>query len=294
MKISIVTINYNGAHKTLILLESLKAQTSKDFDLIIVDNASAPDDFIKIEDWVGQNLPTAKLIKNSLNLGFSGGCNTGIKKAIQDGVDWVILLNNDTFVESDFIERLRLQLLDEVALIGLAIKEDDGNIAHGGYISWLKPTLAHGHGEISTRPGQNGSIRYAIGGGMAIHRSTIEKIGYFDENYFLYFEDADYSLRAQKVKMSITFLSEPVVQHTVSASTKLLGTPKLLRYHYRNALYFNRKHGPWWVQLLLWPWSWLVILKQSVKIIIGHNRGESKAILRGVLDFYAGKMGYIK
>ena len=65
----------------------------------------------------------------------------------------------------------------------------------------------------------------------------------------------------------------------------------LLRYHYRNALYFNFKNGPWYIKLLTQPWSWLIALKQIIKIVIGKNKEQSLAILKGVGDWYAGRMG---
>ena len=135
--------------------------------------------------------------------------------------------------------------------------------------------------------------RYAIGGGMCICDSVFKKIGYLDENYFLYFEDADFSLKAQKFGITFYFPDKPVIHHSVSASTKKLGSPMLLRYHYRNALYFNLKNGPWYIKLLVWPWSWLNFSKQIFKIIIKRESEASKAILLGIIDFYLGRFGKI-
>ncbi|KKR35929.1 MAG: Glycosyl transferase family 2 [Candidatus Yanofskybacteria bacterium GW2011_GWE1_40_10] len=114
-----------------------------------------------------------------------------------------------------------------------------------------------------------------------------------DEDYFLYFEDADLSLTAAQAGFSIGIAEGVSINHKVSASTKKLGSPLLLRYHYRNALYFNRKFGPWWVQILLWPWSIWIIKKQIIKLIFGIEKERSQAILNGVFDFYKDKMGKI-
>ena len=291
MKLYVFTINYNGAIKTTNLLKSLKDQDDQDFHPVVVDNNSNKLDMDQIEDWIKSNYPSVLLIKNKENLGFTGGCNTGIKKAISNEADWIVLLNNDTAVESNFISKLKPQL-DNQGIIALPLDEGNGHIAMGGRLAWLKPTLSHGHGIINTE--NNGNLRYAIGGGMAIHSSVIEKVGYWDESYFLYFEDADFSLRAIKRDVPIKFLGEPIVHHTGSASTKLLGGPMLLRYHYRNALYFNFKNGPLWIMILVWPWSWMIILKQAIKIILRYKVSESDSILMGVLDFYSKRMGKIK
>ena len=128
---------------------------------------------------------------------------------------------------------------------------------------------------------------------MLVHKDVFEKIGLLDEKYFLYFEDADFSYRAQKSGFKFKILDGIKVSHQPSTTTKKLGAPVLLRYHYRNALYFNLKNGPWYTKLLVWPWSWFVILKELFKIGIGEKEPESRAILKGVFDFYKNKFGKI-
>ena len=126
---------------------------------------------------------------------------------------------------------------------------------------------------------------------MAIHKDVFEKIGLLDEKYFLYFEDADFSIRARKAGLDVSVAENLSVHHNVSSSAKKLGSPLLLQYHYRNALYFNLKNGPWYIKLLVWPWSWVVIIKQMSKLVINRNKKESEVILAGVIDFYKNKMG---
>ena len=303
MKLTIVTINYNSSENTISLLESLRNQRDKDFDVIVVDNASDKDEFDRLNIYYAIDFTPTKnilrkniLIKNKDNLGFSGGNNVGIKKALENGSDWVFLLNNDTMPERHLIERLRPILELSVdseeepkeGIIGLAL--DEGNqTAFAGRIEWLKPTLEHIHKQTNI----NSSPAYAIGGAMLIHKSVFDKIGFLDENYFLYFEDADFRQKAKRAGVPRYFLPKIIIPHSVSASAKKLGSPLILRYHYRNALYFNLKNGPFPVRILARPWSWLIMIKQIIKIIVGKNREESVAILRGVIDWYTGKMGKI-
>lgn len=288
MKLSIITINYNGSENTIKLLESLKNQADKDFDVIVVDNNSS--DVNKLMDY--ETLETNIIyIKSGRNLGYSGGNNVGIKKALENGADWVLLLNNDTWVESGFVEHLKANLEGREGIVGLALDEGE-RTAFAGKIEWLKPTLIH---LPTSQVGNAKSVDklYAIGGAMLIHKSVFDKIGFLDESYFLYFEDADFCQRARGAGIPISFTPDIKISHSVSASTKKLGSPMLLRYHYRNALYFNLKNGPWYIKLLVWPWSWWVVLKQIIKISVGNNRELSLAILKGVEDWYAGRMGKI-
>src|SRR3989344_336757 len=322
MKISIVTLNYNGSKETLELLKTLKDQThsassgqaDKDFEIIIIDNASEEADFTNLQTGIDQLIhsfplttsqvvyPQVKVIKNTDNLGFSGGNNVGIRVAIgwnndsdpvkspqrgDNGASWVVLLNNDTWVENDFIERLRTILKVKKSIVAVPLIEGD-RTAYYGQIQWLKPTLIH----ITTSQVVYPQV-YAIGGAMAIHKDVFEKIGLLDEKYFLYFEDADFCIRARCVNIPLTIAENIIIYHNPSSTTKKLGSPFLLRYHYRNALYFNWKNGPWYIKLLVWPWSWIVILKQIFKVMTHHNREWSVAILKGVFEFYKNKMGRI-
>src|SRR3989344_5469581 len=135
MKISIVTLNYNGSKETLELLKSLKDQTLRPgsgqadpgFEIIVVDNASEEADFTNLKE-----IP--QIIRNSANLGFSGGNNVGIRAALgwnndsdpaksprgdDNGASWVVLLNNDTWVERDFMERLKAILGAKDGVVGI-------------------------------------------------------------------------------------------------------------------------------------------------------------------------------
>lgn len=287
-KISIVTINYNASKETIDFLSSLKEQTDKVFDIILVDNGSHKTDLDELNLWLEKTyIPGLNVLKNGENSGFSGGCNIGIKKALENGSEWVVLLNNDTLPGNSFVVDLRAILKDREGLVGIPMDEGS-KVAFCGKIGWLKSTLSHIH-EVPKKL----SRYYIIGGGVAIHKSVFDKVGFLDENYFLYFEDADFSIRTAKARLPISIAKEIKVRHLVSVSTKKIGSPLLFRYHYRNALYFNHKLGPWWIKILLWPWSWQIILKQSFKILIRKDSEYSRSILSGVLDFYKNRMGKI-
>ncbi|MBI2064679.1 MAG: glycosyltransferase family 2 protein [Candidatus Yanofskybacteria bacterium] len=277
---------------TINLLNSLADQTDKDFQIIVVDNASVEEDFSAL----GGSAPGGNnilLIRNEKNLGFSGGNNIGIKKALENGSNWVVLINNDTVVESSFIGALKAKLGGLEGIVGIPLAED-GYTAYYGLIEWLKPTLRHGYNPLYSEYLRRNRSYYSIGAAMAIHENVFDEIGLLDEKYFLYFEDADFSLRAGRASVPINFIDEPKVQHKeVSKTNRKLGNPLLLRYHYRNALYFNQKNGPWYIKILVWPWSFWIIKKQIFKIIFFYRRDESLAILSGVFDFYKNKMGKI-
>lgn len=291
MRISIVTLNFNGSEDTIKLLKSLEEQTDKDFQIIVVDNASEEADFTNLQSTItASNIANLKLLRNSENFGFSGGSNVGTIQALKNGSDWVVFLNNDTWVERDFVERLIGVLAGKKGVVGIPLIEGD-RVAYCGGVRWLKP---HGHHIYDTEDARWENNKYAIGGAMAVHKNVFDKTGFLDEKYFLYFEDADFSIRVRKAGFDISIGENLNVHHHVSSSTKKLGSPLLLRYHYRNALYFNLKNGPWYIKLAVWPWSWFIIIKQLVKLVLKINTVQSKAISNGVVDFYLHRFGKIK
>ncbi len=295
--LSIVTINYNGSESTIKLLKSLQNQADQDFQIIVVDNASEEADFNNLQTHIWKLNFHISTIRNKENLGFSGGNNVGIREALENGAlreasgqaEWVLLLNNDTWVESDFIASIRPVLRQKQGILGLPMDEGK-RVSYCGKIRWLKPV---GYHIYDYSQAQKDEDKHIIGGGMLIHKDVFEKIGFLDEKYFLYFEDVDYSVRARKAGIPLEILEKPLIHHATSSTTKKLGRPLLMRYHYRNALYFNFKNGPWYIKLLVWPWSGVILLKQAVKVMIYHNREQSLAILNGALDFYKNKMGKI-
>lgn len=287
MKLTLITLNYNGAESTIRLLESLEKQIDKDFSVIVADNGSS--DVQQLRDYAG--LPI-HLLENGANLGFAGGNNTALRYAFKTGSDWTFLINNDTWVESDFIALLKAGLASKSGLAGIPIAEEGGDIAYSGKISWLKtPTRRDFH---VYKPNAHIKERYVIGAGMAISRQAFEKLGPLDEDYFLYFEDIDYSYAAQQAGIPISYLLKPIIHHQLSTTTKKeLGGPLIHRYHYRNALYFNFKNGPLIIKIAAIPWSILIAVHQIYKILTGNNPKLSRAILAGIIDFYQERMGRI-
>ncbi len=292
-RISLITVNYNGAEQTIRLLTSLKNQNSAslDWQIIVVDNASRNDDYQKLQTFIKENTPGTILVRSDVNKGFSGGNNLGIKAARKFNPDWFVFVNNDAWAKTDFVKALTNFLSNSEGIVAIPLKEGNRTIL-AGEIRWLSPTLRH----IDNMDELDNYI-YAIGAGVAIHKDVLDKIGNWDERYFLYFEDADLSWRAFQhgFKITVATLTESqLLHHESSTSTKMLGSPLLLRYHYRNAHLFNGLHAPMPIRIFLPFWSLFIILKQFIKLMITpEKRPQSKAIIAGIRDFYRGKFGYI-
>lgn len=291
MRLAIITVNFNNAERTIALLESLKNQLVHDVRVYVVDNASESEDKNKLAAFVTESQSSdISFIASAENNGFSAGNNLAIKQAVADGAEWIALINNDTVVKEDFVTEL-LEKLSKIPPSVASIPLKEGNrVAYAGLVKWLTITLPHVYSLPEAR--RRSENIYAIGGGVAFHRSVVEKIGLWDERYFLYFEDADFSMRARKAGIQIIPLDGPIIEHAGSASTKKLGDPLLLRYHARNSLLFNADHSSGWIRFLLPIGIWFGIIKQTVKRMWAgrskdhQNTAEAiSAVLGGIHDF---------
>ncbi len=294
--IVIVILQYNNSRDTIRCLESVKELNWQNFKAVVVDNASEIQHlnnirlFVESQEKMGER--RFKLISSKSNLGYAGGNNLGIKYALENGADYVFILNPDTTVKSNLLAKLAetAKKNPKAGIIGMAINEGNKMI-YCGEIKWLKSEFSHKDIKPKTRNLKPGF--YVPGAAMLVKREVFEKIEMFDERYFLYFEDADFCVRARKAGFKLTVAPDAIVHHNPSSSTSKLGAALLLRYHYRNAHLFNMKNAPLKVKVLLPFWSIWIIMKQAVKILLGRNTQVSKAILSGVVDFYWGRFGKI-
>ena len=289
----IIVLQYNNSQDTLRCLESVKELDYPNYRIVVVDNASGEAELNNIRDCTKSQYDI-RLIENKENLGYAGGNNIGIKHALENGADYVFVLNNDTTVEPDALKKLiaAAEADSKIGIVGPTLTEDSPpGKTYFGEISWLKTELTHSYSYPRTPLGKR---QYIIGAGMLIKRELLEKIEGFDEIYFLYFEDADFSIRAQIAGYKLKVVPEAVISHKVSTSTKHLGSPLILRYHMRNALIFNSLNAPWTIKPFLIFWAGYIVLKNLVKMFIMPSKiASADAIIEGVLDFYKNRFGKI-
>lgn len=292
----IIIPQYGNSQDTIRCLNSVKELDYPNFHTVVVDNASNPNDLNNTEKYINSQWPkdySLKLIANKQNLGYAGGNNVGIKYALSEKADYVFILNNDATVEPDTLDKLvsAAEADAKVGAVGPAIQEPDHTVYYGK-INWLKSELQHSH----TPPAKTylEPKDYLIGAGLLIKRKLLENIEGFDEIYFLYFEDADFSTRAQQAGYKLKVVPEATIHHQVAASTKHLGSPLILRYHMRNALIFNSLNAPWTIKPFIIFWAGYVVLKNMLKMFIWPAKEEAaNAIIDGVLDFYKNNFGKI-
>jgi len=237
-KVGIVILNYNGAKDTIECLESIYKNTNyKRSQVILVDNASKGNDIRLIEKWKKETGYDFIFIRNPENLGFAGGVNVGIKKALEEGADYIWLLNNDTVVEKDTLKNLLLAF-DQPYNIGMVSSK---------IYSYFDRSKVQFNGKKSCYIGSPDKdddkpafMDLAPVCSVLISKEVFEKIGFFNEDYFLYFEDNDFCKRLKDAGFQLLYYPFSKVYHKGGASIgSWLKSPISAYYATRNLLYFG-------------------------------------------------------
>lgn len=247
-KVSIILVNYNGYKDTMDCINSLRAITYRNYEVIVIDNASKDQSVAILNDFLQDG---EILISSKENGGFSAGNNIGIKYALEHDADYCLLLNNDTVVEADFLDRL-VEGYEFSIKCGLTI----GKILYES----MRDTIWYAGGSLSKRTArvehwdyQNKDtnmnthmqkVTFATGCCMCLSRKTVEAVGLMDESYFLYEEDADYCKRINDAGFDMVYVPLARIYHKVSASTGKTSKAAQI-YSLRNRYLFVRKryHG---------------------------------------------------
>jgi GT2 family glycosyltransferase len=242
-KVSIIVLNWNGLDDTIECLESLKKITYQNYEVLVVDNGSEGKEVEVLRTKFGNYI---QLIENDKNYGFCEGNNIGIRYALKNEVDYILLLNNDTIVAPDFLSEL-VKVVQSDPKIGLAgpkiyyYREPNKIWFAGGKISLFSKSSVQGFNLIDK--GQFDKVDYVdfvSGSCMLIKRSVLEAVGLLDPIYFFSMEDVDICLRATKAGYQIVFVPSSMIWHKVFVSG--IRNPNIMYYSSRNAIIFARKH----------------------------------------------------
>ncbi|MBI4132468.1 glycosyltransferase family 2 protein, partial [Candidatus Parcubacteria bacterium] len=246
-RVTILILNWNGGPDTVTCLDSLKELRYPNFHVIVLDNASSDNSWELFAKYPKPNYPL-EFIQTGSNLGFGGGNNVGLRKALAEGTDYVWLLNNDSAVTPEALHAL-IAAAESNPTIGIAgplalTMETPARVWFaGGTFNWLKTRGTHRcYGELADdrrahAPADSAPIDvdYVTGGIMLIKRAVFDDIGLLPGDYFLYYEDADFNTRAAKQSWRRILVPQAVVYHKGSASAKA-GSPNYQYYHLRNGL----------------------------------------------------------
>jgi GT2 family glycosyltransferase len=294
-KVFVIILNWNRIGDTIDCLKSVKNSNTEGFDLkiLIVDNASTDDSLEKLKE-----IRDIELISNKINLGFAGGNNVGIKHALKNGADYVIVLNNDTVLEKNSLSILVKTASDNPKAGAISPKIyfekgyefcknkydeiDKGKVIWyaGGVIDW-KNVYGSGRGVDGVDSGlfnRNTDTDFATGTCMLLTKQALEKTGSFDEKYFMYYEDTDISQRLIKMGFRVLYAHDANIWHKVAQSSGI-GSNLNDYFITRNRMLFGLKFAPFRAKTAL--------AKESLKLLLTGRKWQKI----GIRDFYLGRFG---
>jgi len=285
----IIILTWNHWELTFRCLSSVLRITYPNYQVVIVDNGSRDGTV----DFIREKFPMIKIIANSCNLGFAAGCNVGIQYAASKGADYVLLLNNDTLVAPDFLDKMiaHAQVLPKAGILAPKIVYADGSGRlwfAGGHCHPL--TLDVVSLGLSTSNNEPQPVDYVFGTAMLIRKNVLEEIGLFDELFFMYYEDMDFCLRARKAGYKIYYVPAAVVYHHVAASTAMF-LPARYYHKARSSVLFFRKHVSGARYLIIVPYRLGSAMHTLIRLIRQQQVNAAKAYLQGLKDGLKGKGG---
>lgn len=239
MRIAIVILHYGNLQTTQHCIQSIYKNEKEKFSLIVVNNMPT---VYQPKDFSSHPL---KVINTGKNLGFAKGVNVGIQHALKNGAEYVLLLNNDTSVSQPVLRKLEESLI-QIKSAGIAApvlqfrKGEKVMYDMGGEVTMLSGRTSHTEVEkiISTKISKPS---YVSGCCMLIKKEVFEKVGLFDEQFFLYYEDVDFCLRSRNAGFVCVVNPAVVIEHALSKAAGKVSY--LATYHQiRSAILFGRKY----------------------------------------------------
>jgi GT2 family glycosyltransferase len=292
-RVAVVILHWGAPAITVRCLESLGAAAwPGPTTVFVVDNTTALDEAVAAR---AAPLPV-RVLRPPRNLGFAGGCTLGMSAALEQGADFVLLLNNDAVADPDFAGPL-VRAASRHADVGLLSPQ----IVHlnrpreawyqGGTFSPWAGIPRQGHRRrVLARDHPPREVDYATGCAMLIRPAVIRRVGPFDGALFAYCEDLDLSLRARRAGFRVLFVPGSLVYHDVSDEPDR--TALRIYYSTRNLLEVMRKHAPWYAWFtfsanFLARWIGFFV---ALAVVRGRPR-DVTALARGMLDFARRRLG---
>lgn len=272
-RVAAVVLNFNGADDTLACLESLTAMRPAPGEIHVVDNASDDDSVERIRTA----FPEVSVSVNKTNLGFGCGLNPLLERLLQDGPEWIWLLNNDTRVDADTLSHLleHARSHPDAGVVGARILDMDPPHAiqtwGGGRIGWWRGRSRH-----FTEAVADDRLDYITGAAMLLRAAALRDAGLFDPRYFLYWEDADLCVRMRANGWKLTVAPDAIVHHRLSGT---IGADSAHKDELINAsaVHFFRKHAP----LGGWPALLFGIPGRIARRLLRGDFKAARAVWRG-------------
>lgn len=271
-KIGVVTVTFNAGGFVQPFMDCCLAQTYDDFELLVIDNASSDNTLEVLSATADSRL---SVIRNEHNVGYAAACNQGIRHFLDWGVSDILFINNDTEFGPELfgaLRALRARHKADAVTPRISYAEDpEINWYAGGRFTFWKGFQGEHLGEGEKHDPTDTEPRWtpvAPGCCVMFAAATLERIGLFDENYFVYFEDTDYFLRMKRAGLRLLYAPGLSIAHKISLSTGGAQSDFSIHYYQRNQMYLLRKH--FGAVTVAWQAA-LVFVKAAFRFLAGRD-----------------------
>ncbi len=293
--VAIIVLNWNSYEDTLACLDSLAKIDYPNYQLVLIDNGSEDESVAEIQTAY----PDLSLEVTGENLGFVGGNNLGMQMAEKLGADYMLLLNNDTEVDPQFLNLMvaAAEADEQVGVVGPTIYYyDEPKVmwSAGGEIDWPRGNTFM-VGLNQTDEGQFGDeprlVDFVTGCAFLIKTPVVQQVGMLDPRFFAYFEETEWCVRVQRAGYRILHVPQAKIWHKISIVQRD-ATPYVVYYMTRNRLLFLKLTKAGLI-------SWVNTLKSMLRTTLAwtlkpkwrHKRLQRNAVLRGIFDYSIARWG---
>jgi GT2 family glycosyltransferase len=282
-----VILNTNRCQDTLECLASLAKTTYSNHKVIVLDNHSVDG---SVED-IRVTYPSVQIIELQENHGYAGNNNVGVRAALEQGADWVFVLNEDTILAPDCLSHLIAvgESDSRIGIVGpMVYHHDEPDIIQsaGGLLGPYWQSIHIAKNEVDTgQVNEPRLVEWISGCGLMIRRDTVEQVGLIDARYFYYWEETEWCLRVGKAGWRIMHVPGARMWHK-GVQRNYSPRPAVTYYSTRNRLLTLAKHH---APLKAWLFTWLQILRTLSSWTLRPKwrsmRHHRNAMLHGLIDF---------
>lgn len=288
-----IILNNNRQQDTLQCLKSFFLNNYQNRNVIVLDNQSTDGSL----ETIRETYPEVQIIKLKENLGYAGNNNVGIRLALEQGAEWILVLNDDTVLDSACLSSLMHVAMSD-PVIGIAgpmvyhFDEPDVIQSAGGMLGKYWESIHLGKDEPDRGQFQSPhTVEWISGCAILVRREVIAQVGILDPNYFLYWEETEWCIRAGRAGWKIVHVPQAKLWHK-GVKRDYQPKPYVTYYLTRNRLYTLAKHK---APLIVWMYTFTQIIKTLVSWTIKprwrFKREHRNAMWRGLVDFFQHRWG---
>jgi GT2 family glycosyltransferase len=288
-----VILNTNRRADTLDCLRSLAQSSYTNSRVIVLDNASSDGSV----DAIRSAFPAVQMLELTENLGYAGNNNVGIQAALEQGADWVLVLNEDTIVAPACLaELVRVGESDpRVGIVGpMVYHHGEPTIIQsaGGRLGryWESQHIAQNEADTQQFSAPH-AVDWISGCAILVRRAVIEQVGMLDERFFYYWEETEWCLRARRGGWQILHVPQAKLWHK-GVQRNYRPKPAVAYYNTRNRLFMLHKHGaPLGVRVIAWAQIGRTLTSMTIRPKWRASRAHRDAMVRGTIDFLRQRWG---